>query len=448
MVEMSNTGGMKVGAAKQGKIAKNGEYILIYAKSDEHASVVRTPLYDFVPGFDTHFNLFKSDDGSIKQLGDVLAQDETVKNELVKYGINKVTLQKFAEYYDKSDVLQNYVLENITRIVRPRSEVPNIPNSLDLNSKTWIEFKSDKRKQPYYLTLDNDEKPQQLVPIALSYRTTDDFQQRFGRSVIRGDFWKGFWIDMGNIVKEGNIGFKNGKKPLRLIVQLIKWSIKTSPDSIVLDFFSGSATTAHAVMLQNAEDGGKRKFIMVQLPEKTPEGSEASKAGYKTIAEIGRERIRRASAKIKTDYADKLAAREFPLDTGFRAYTVADTAFLDVERHPTELEQGQLLELANNIKSDRTPEDLLTQVMLGLGLTLDLPIETKQVDVNTVFYVAGNALVACFDEAIPTTLIDEMAKCQPLQVAFKDGSFGSDDALINAETHLKRLSPDTILSVI
>ena len=235
-------------------------------------------------------------------------------------------------------------------------------------------------------------------------------------------------------------------KPTKLLRHLL--SIASKPDSLILDFFSGSATTAHAVMAQNAEDGGNRKFIMVQLAEETPEGSEASKAGYRTIAELGRERIRRAASKIKTDYADKLAERESPLDTGFRAYTVADTAFLDVEKHPSELEQGRLLELANNIKNDRTPEDLLTQVMLGLGLTLDLPIETKQVGTNTVFYVAHNALVACFDEAIPTTLIDEMAKCQPLQVAFKDGSFGSDDALINAETHLKRLSPDTILSVI
>ena len=235
-------------------------------------------------------------------------------------------------------------------------------------------------------------------------------------------------------------------KPTAIIGDPISFS--TTKDDIILDFFSGSATTAHAVMAQNAEDGGTRKFIMVQLAEETSSDSEAFKAGYRTIAELGRERIRRAAAKIKADYAEELAERATPLDTGFRAYTVADSAFLDVERHPTELEQGQLLELANNIKSDRTPEDLLTQVMLELGLTLDLPIETKQVDVNTVFYVAGNALVACFDEAIPTTLIDEMAKCQPLQVAFKDGSFGSDDALINAETHLKRLSPDTILSVI
>jgi adenine-specific DNA-methyltransferase len=235
-------------------------------------------------------------------------------------------------------------------------------------------------------------------------------------------------------------------KPSTLVQHFI--DVVTKEDGLILDFFSGSATTAHAVMQQNAEDGGNRKFIMVQLPEETPEGSEASKAGYKNIAQLGRERIRRAAAKIKADYAEKLAERVTPLDTGFRAYTVADTAFLDVERHPAELEQGQLLELADNIKADRTPADLLTQVMLELGLTLDLPIETKQVGNNTVFYVAHNALVACFDEQVPLALIDEMVTVQPLQVVFKDASFGSDDALINAETHLKRLSPDTILSVI
>lgn len=235
-------------------------------------------------------------------------------------------------------------------------------------------------------------------------------------------------------------------KPVSLLKILITQA--TKDDEIVLDFFSGSATTAHAVMQQNAEDGGNRRFIMVQLPEETTSDSEASKAGYKNIAELGRERIRRAAAKIRSDYAEQLALRAAPLDTGFRTYRVDDSAFLDVERHPTELEQGQFTELVNNIKANRTPEDLLTQVMLELGLTLDLPIETKQFGSNTVFYVAGNALVACFDENVPAALINEMAKIQPLQVAFRDSSFGSDDALINAETHLKRLSPDTILSVI
>lgn len=240
----------------------------------------------------------------------------------------------------------------------------------------------------------------------------------------------------------------NNPKSMYFLADLISYATSPKNEDIILDFFSGSATTAHAVMQQNAEDGGNRKFIMVQLPEQTPEDSEARKAGYQTIAEIGRERIRRAAAKIKIDYADKLAERETPLDTGFRAYTVADTAFLDVKRHPSELGQGQLLELADNIKPDRAPVDLLTEVMLDLGLTLDLPIETKKIGKNTVFSVAHNTLVACFDLDVPLSLIDEMAKSEPLQVAFRDASFGSDDALINAETHLKRLSPDTILSVI
>jgi len=247
--------------------------------------------------------------------------------------------------------------------------------------------------------------------------------------------------EFGNIRHEGGTAFNSGKKPVDLLCQLLGYH--KEKNIIVLDFFAGSASTAHAVIRKNIEDGGNRKFIMVQLAESVQNNVE-----YENIAQISRERIRRAAAKIKVDYAEQLTAREVPLDTGFRAYTVADSVFLDVEKHPSELEQAQLLDLANNIKADRTPADLLTQVMLELGLTLDLQIETKIVGVNTVFYVAGNSLVACFDAKVPLTLIDEIAKCQPLRVAFKDASFGSDDDLINAETHLKRLSPDTILSVI
>ena len=235
-------------------------------------------------------------------------------------------------------------------------------------------------------------------------------------------------------------------KSLFLTEDILK--LTTDIDSLVLDLFPGSATTAHAVMALNAQDGGRRRFIMTQLPEEIDKDSEARKAGYNTIAEVSRERIRRAAVKIKGDYAEKLLDRETPLDTGFRAYKVAHTNMKDVEKHPTELEQGKLMELADNIKSDRTPSDLLIQVMLELGLTLDLPIEEKQVGKNTVFYVSGNALVACFDESIDLTLIDEIAKVQPLKVVFKDAGFASDDDLINAETHLKRLSPDTTLSVL
>lgn len=247
-----------------------------------------------------------------------------------------------------------------------------------------------------------------------------------------------------------HVGHFDNPKSTLLLKNIL--AIGIDKESIIIDFFSGSATTAHAVMAQNAEDGGNRKFIMVQLAEETPEGSEASKAEYKTIAEIGRERIRRAAAKIKVDYAEELAKRATPLDIGFRAYTVADTAFLDVERHPAELEQGQLLELANNIKSDRTPEDLLTQVMLELGLTLDLPIETKKVVGNEVFFVGVNALVACFDSTLHDGMLDEIVKIAPLKLVLRDTTFGigddRDQARSNVETKMKRLSPETTISIL
>lgn len=233
---------------------------------------------------------------------------------------------------------------------------------------------------------------------------------------------------------------------MKSLVEFI--STEGDSDDLILDFFSGSATTAHAVMAQNAEDGGNRKFIMVQLAEETPEGSEASKAGYRTIAELGRERIRRAAAKIKADCTDKLAERETPLDTGFRAYRVDSSNMLDVHYHPSEVAQADLSGYVDNIKDDRTPEDLLTQVMLDLGLTLDLAIEEKQLGNHTVFCVGGNSLVACLEPKIDFAIVDDIAAMKPLKVVFRDSSFQDDKDRINVETRIHRHSPDTDISVL
>ena len=219
-------------------------------------------------------------------------------------------------------------------------------------------------------------------------------------------------------------------------------------NDIILDFFSGSATTAHAVMAQNAEDGGNRKFIMVQIPEATPEDSEARKAGYATIADIGKERIRRAGKKIREENADTLSKRETPLDTGFRVFKVDSTNMKDTFYHPSALKQESLLDTVDTIKADRTPEDILAQVMLDLGLTLDLSIETRTLRGNTVYVVAGNALVACFDAQIDFGIVDDIAAIEPLKIVFRDSSFATDQDRINLETRMKRLSPDTIVTVL
>jgi len=240
--------------------------------------------------------------------------------------------------------------------------------------------------------------------------------------------------------------FFDTPKPVQLLKHLI--SIGTDEDSHVLDFFSGSGTTAHATMQLNAEDGGNRKFIMVQLPEEMDEKSEARKAGYDTIAEIGMERIRRAGKKILEENKEELAKRKTPLDVGFRVYKTDSTNMKDVYYHPDELGQGDFLGLASNIKADRSAEDLLTQVMLDLGLTLDLPIEQKKIGANTVYIIDSNALVACFDDNIDFSIVDEIAKIEPLKVVFKDSSFKDDKDRINVETRFARLSPSTKITVL
>lgn len=266
MVEMSNTGGMKVGAAKKGSITKNGEYILIYAKNILNQEISKTPLFDFVPGFDTHFNLFMNSDGTISNFGDILFSKKEIIDELKKFNIeikkNTVSLKIINDLFDKSEVIQKYIVDNLDYITRPRNEVPNIPDELKLEKGRWLKYISEKRDEPYYLTITDEDEIIQLVPMKYNYRKTDDFIEKYGRSVIRGDYWKGFWLDMGNISKEGAVEFKNGKKPLRLIKQLLKWSILSKQDSTILDFFAGSGTTGHAVLKLNAEDGGHRKFIL------------------------------------------------------------------------------------------------------------------------------------------------------------------------------------------
>jgi len=245
-------------------------------------------------------------------------------------------------------------------------------------------------------------------------------------------------------IKSINVVFDDYPKPVALVRYLCQ--MVHNNNDIILDFFSGSATTAHAVMQLNAQDAGKRKFIMVQLPEPCDEKSEAYKAGYKTIAEIGKERTRRAGKKIVEENKDRDGIEN--LDIGFRVYKTDTTNMKDVYYHPENLGQTNLFDLISNIKEDRTPDDLLTQVILDLGLELNLPIEKKEILGNTIFIVQTNALVACFDDNINFEIIDEIADLSPFKVVFKDSCFSDDKDRINVEERFKRLSPETKVAVI
>ena len=231
-------------------------------------------------------------------------------------------------------------------------------------------------------------------------------------------------------------------KPSSLIQLLIKAISYNDRDSFIMDFFSGSATTAHAVMKLNAEDGGNRKFIMVQLPEKTDEKSEAYKAGYKNICEIGKERIRRAGKKIKEEAG--LSAQN--LDTGFRVLKLDTSNMEDVYYTPQEFDLQSLFN--ENVKTDRTNEDLLFQVMLDLGIELSAKIESKQIAGKNVHFVDDNYLVACFDRDVNESTITEIAKLQPIYFVMRDDSAANDNVIDNFEQIFKHYSPDTNCRII
>ena len=230
-------------------------------------------------------------------------------------------------------------------------------------------------------------------------------------------------------------------KPTSLLYQILLTTVRRSENSLILDFFSGSATTAHAVMQLNAEDDGKRKFIMVQLPEKTGEDSEAYKAGYKNICEIGKERIRRAGKNIKEEHPE---AKN--LDTGFRVLKLDSSNMKDVYYTPAEFNEQKLFD--DNIKPDRTEEDLLFQTMIELGIELSAKIEKHSIAGKAVWSVSDGYLMACFDEEVNETTITEIARQHPYYFVMRDSSLANDQVADNFEQIFNHYSKDTIKKIL
>jgi adenine-specific DNA-methyltransferase len=250
------------------------------------------------------------------------------------------------------------------------------------------------------------------------------------------------WLDiLATSSDETSQGLFDYPKNLTLIKEILKSSTNNMAKDIVLDFFSGSATTSHATMQLNSEDEGNRKFIMVQLPEATDEKSDAYIAGYKNICEIGKERIRRAASKIKKE-------TNADIDYGFKVFKVDSSNMQDVYYKPQEYNQGQLDVFADNIKKDRTSEDLLTQILLDWGLPLILKTKTITIQGKEVFKVDDNYLMACFAEDVDEAFAKEIASYQPLRIVFKDSGFKNDTSKENVKQLLKQLSPNTEMKVL
>ena len=443
-VEMSTTSGPKTVNAQQGTIVKNVEFVHIYRKSAEFDKVNRVPLLDGIDSYDTHYSIWLNEDGTLASLADKMASDEIVGADIAKFGLGGKggfsvnSMNKLLSVSDSAKEFLENNLKSIARVDRPPVTAAEQSTSVG----HWKAFDVDHRT--YYLTTLANGTLQALMPLSLNYRMSDDYKPRFGRTVIRGDLWKGFYQDMGNVAKEGEIIFPNGKKPVRLIKQLVKWA-DSARDGLVLDFFAGSGTTGHSVMQLNSEDGGKRRFILVQLPEQIDEGNSDQKAAAelcdklgkpRRISELTKERLRRAASKISGD-----APKAKALDLGFRVLKLESSNIRAWEPIAADLE-NTLLAHAEHLVQGRTEADILTELLLKLGLDLCVPIEQKEIAGKAVHSIGAGALIACLSDGITRDVAEELGTgivawrkalnpAVDTRVVFKDSGFADNDAKLN-----------------
>ena len=363
--------------------------------------------------------------------------------ENVEAELSEAEMQKYKLTDDKCAIRGGYITQPLatkSKDDRPNLVYPLVHNGIEIwPDKQWI-----CEKKRLYDAYDNgevviNEKNGKYSVRFKQYLKDENGEVRKGKplSLLTFCFNQDGTKEMQELIGRGVFDFP---KPTTLIKYFLSLRINEQDDSdyTVLDFFSGSATTAHAVMQLNAEDGGHRKFIMVQLPEKCDEASEAYKAGYKTICEIGKERIRRAGDKIKSE--SPLTTQD--LDIGFRVLKLDDTNMKDVYYAPDDYDQGMLAGLESNIKDDRTDLDLLFGCLIDWGLPLSLPYKSEKIDGCTVHTYNDGDLIACFDANIPESVVKEIAKRKPLRAVFRDSGFASSPEKINVFEIFKLYMPE------
>lgn len=437
-----------VSGSSEGKSLKDAtEFIMIWAKNktmlEFNPTYIKQKLFDRIKSYETEGKSWKYTSIMTKLDGkEVIKTDE--KRNIVYYGyrtLETMSITAFAKQQGitEEDVYNKYadrifqttnaqssvrqtVMKETAKFDYPMYGCEYVPiKGKNEGSTIEILYKGEQRRMMMFLS-------NAVSRIDGTYYYLDKITT--------------LWDDIqyNNLTKEGNIEFPNGKKPIKLLQRIIE--LTCDKDSIILDFFSGSASTAHAVMQMNLEDGGKRKFIMVQIPEETSEKSEAYKAGYKNICEIGKERIRRAAKKI----AEENPKAKF--DGGFRVLKLDSSNMKDVYYNPEDFYSYFLDNLVDNIKEDRTPEDLLFQVMLDLGILLSSKIEESVIGGKKVFNVENNYLIACFDENVTEDVITEIAKHKPYYFVMRDSSMVNDSVATNFEQIFASYSPDTIRKVL
>lgn len=441
-----------VSGSSEGKSLKDvTEFIWVYAKNKNE--LLLNPVYNHIPLFD-RIQSYLDEGKSWKYTSIITKLDGKVlikrdeKHDMNFYGYTTLETQSISSYAKANGLTEQDVYNRYAdRIFRTTNAQSSVRQTVIRETKG---FDYPMYGCEYVPIKGRNEG--QLIEVLYKSGSTDDQRNMvmFLSDVVKKvdgvyyylDKVSSLWddIDYNNLTKEGNIEFANGKKPIKLLQRII--NLATNDDSYVLDFFSGSASTAHAVIQQNVEDNGNRKFIMVQIPEETAEKSDARKAGFKTICEIGKERIRRAAKKI----AEENPNAKF--DGAFRVLKCDSTNMKEVYYNPAEYEPSLFSRLEDNIKEDRTPEDLLFQVMLDLGVLLSSKIEETTIAGKKVFNVEDNYLIACFDDNVTEEVITEIAKQKPYYFVMRDSSMANDSVATNFDQIFASYSPDTVRKVL
>lgn len=412
-------------------ISTSHEYILIFAKSMNYCSKNNVLWREKKRGLDAIYS-------KCKVLLESTGYDyEEATRRLKEWYRNEAPEECRAhEHYCNIDENGIYCMDNVSRVGGGKYSVVNPINGITINppSRGWVFGKEEdfwKAVESGKLVFQDNAN----LPILKRYLHDNELQ------LLDTVFYKdrrGARLRLRQLLGGDIFDFPKDETVLSNLVDAF-----TNETDLICDFFSGSATTAHAVMQLNAENGSNRKFIMVQIPEATESNSEAFKAGYSTICEIGKERIRRAGMKIKDEHPEANN-----LDTGFRVLRLDSSNMEDVYYTPEELDPGAITGLLDNVKQDRTDEDLLIQVMLELDIPLSASIKREQIAGKHLFNVADGHLIATFDRDVNETTVTEIAKQHPNYFVMRDASAANDNVLDNFEQIFRHYSPDTICKIL
>lgn len=459
-----------VSGSSEGKSLKDvTEFIWVYAKNKNE--LLLKPVYNHIPLFDRIQSYL--DEGKswkytsiiTKLEGKVLLKRDE-KHDMNFYGYTTLETQSISSYAKENGISEQDVYNRYAdKIFRTTNAQSSVRQTVIKETKGFeypmfsceyvpIKGKNEGKKiEILYKSGSTDDQRNMVMFLSDVVKKIDGVYYYLDKV---SSLWDD--IDYNNLTKEGDIEFANGKKPIKLLQRII--NLATEDNSYILDFFSGSASTAHAVVQQNLEDNGTRKFIMVQIPEETDAKSNARKAGFRTICEIGKERIRRAGQKIRNEQLgiknegdnSSLQTPNSSLDTGFRVLKCDSSNMKDVYYNPAEYEPSLFSSLEDNIKEDRTPEDLLFQVMLDLGILLSSKIQVRSEKVGmrnySYFDVEDGYLIACFDKNIDEEVITAIAKQKPYYFVMRDSSMANDSVATNFEQIFAAYSPDTVRKVL